>query len=81
MAWHHIGDETTMVPQYETRLMPIERGAFGGLVTGSTKVPTGEVVEVTHSFWRCGDSECRALACTKKGEKPEGKCGKCKGGK
>lgn len=80
MAWHHVGDETTCVPQFATREGTYVREYPGGWkqelpVTQSTNMPTGEVVEVTHSFWRCGN--CRALACTAQGEKPAGNCGKC----
>lgn len=75
MAWHHVDDETIHVPQYEVQLVAVSHGVFGGLKERSTKEPTGEVVEVTHSIWRCGN--CRALAVCKQGERPAGACGKC----
>ncbi len=80
MAWHHVSDDTIRVPQYQTKVVSIPvRDSSGSyysrLVVRSTKVPTGEVREVTHSVWRCGN--CRALAAGEHRIPPDGPCLKC----
>lgn len=80
MAWHHVEDKVTRAPKYRTKMVNVtKRLPHGGFRTitlnVSTKEPTGEYVEVTHSLYRCGN--CRALWCGEKSTKPDGKCQKC----
>ncbi len=82
MAWRHVEDVITVVPQYATKQVAVAKtNPFTGerytqFNLGLSKTPTGTTTQVTHSFWRCGI--CAALACGPQGEKPSGDCGKCK---
>lgn len=80
MAWHHVNDETHVIPRNVTRMVDVVRRTSIGTpyiakVARLTKEQSGETFEVTYSIWRCGN--CRALATCEQGVKPSGNCGKC----
>ncbi len=72
MAWHLIGNETTVAPVHALTWVTTSKGVR---TTCIGKTPTGGTVEKTHAVWRCGN--CRALAVCGEGERPSGDCGKC----
>lgn len=78
MTWRHLETSTTTAERNLRRADPakVKYSQWGQPLTSRAQPSVGGTVEVSHDAWR---HSCGALAVTRAGDGPPGKCGKCGG--